>query len=101
VYSSPNIIQAVKSKKNRWTGHVARMGESIRAYSVFVGKPLRQRPLVARDHRGKDNIKMEIIEGGGRGSTSGQAQVIGCCEHGGEPLGSVKCGELIDWLRNC
>ena len=58
-----------------------------------------QRPLVGRDHRRENNITMQIIEGGERGlysSTSGQRQVTDCCVHGGEPLGSVKCGEFID-----
>jgi hypothetical protein len=54
---------------------------------------------VGRDHRQENNIKKEIIEGGGCGlysSTSGQGQVTGYCEHGGEPLGSVKCGKFFD-----
>jgi len=31
---------------------------------------------------------------------SGQGQVAGCCEHGNEPSGVIKCGEFYEWLRN-
>jgi hypothetical protein len=78
---------------------VARTGERIRAYKVLVKKSLGQSPLVGRDHRRENNIKTHIIEGGGHGlysSTSGQGQVTGCWEHGGEPLGFVKCGKFFD-----
>ena len=36
---SPNIVRMIKSRKIRWAGHVARMGEKRRVYSVLVGKP--------------------------------------------------------------
>ena len=39
LYSSPNIIRVIKSRRMRWAGHVARMGEERRAYRVLVGKP--------------------------------------------------------------
>jgi hypothetical protein len=39
VYSSPNIIRAIKSRRLRWAGHVARMGERRGAYRALVGKP--------------------------------------------------------------
>jgi len=39
LYSSPNIVRVIKSKRMRWTGHVARMGEERRVYRVLVGKP--------------------------------------------------------------
>jgi hypothetical protein len=44
LYSSPNIIRAIKSSK-RWLGHVTRMGKRRDAYRVFVGKPEGKRPL--------------------------------------------------------
>jgi hypothetical protein len=39
LYSSPSIIRMIKSRRMRWTGHVARMGEKRNAYGIFVGKP--------------------------------------------------------------
>jgi hypothetical protein len=40
LYSSPNIVRVIKSRKLRWTGHVARMGESRSVYRVLVGETL-------------------------------------------------------------
>jgi hypothetical protein len=45
LYSSPNIIRVMKSRRLRWAGHVARMGERRGAYRVLVGKPEGRRPL--------------------------------------------------------
>jgi hypothetical protein len=45
VYSSPNIIRVMKSRRLRWAGHVARMGERRGVYRALVGKPERRRPL--------------------------------------------------------
>jgi hypothetical protein len=42
LYSSPNIIRVMKSRRLRWAGHVARMGERGRAYRALVGKPERK-----------------------------------------------------------
>jgi hypothetical protein len=39
LYSSPDIIRQVKSRRMRWAGHVARMGEERKVYNVLVGKP--------------------------------------------------------------
>ena len=39
LYSSPNIIRLIKSRRLRWSGHVARMGERRCAYRALVGKP--------------------------------------------------------------
>jgi hypothetical protein len=44
-YSSPDIIRQVKSRRMRWVGHVARMGEEIKVHKVLVGKPEGKRPL--------------------------------------------------------
>ena len=38
LYSSPNIVRAIKSKRMRWAGHVVRMGEEREVYRVLVGK---------------------------------------------------------------
>jgi hypothetical protein len=45
LYSSPDIIRQVKSRRMRWAGHVARMGEERKVYKVLVGKPEGKRPL--------------------------------------------------------
>jgi hypothetical protein len=45
LYSSPNIIRTIKSRRMRWARHVARMGEKINAYRILVGKPEGRRPL--------------------------------------------------------
>jgi hypothetical protein len=45
LYFSPNIIRMIKSRRMRWAGHVARMGETRNAYRRLVGKPEGKRPL--------------------------------------------------------
>jgi hypothetical protein len=45
MYSSPNIVRVIKSRKLRWAGHVARMGEVRGVYRVLVGRPEGKRPL--------------------------------------------------------
>jgi hypothetical protein len=47
LYSSPStsIIRIIKSRRMRWAGHVARMGEKIITYRLLVGKPEGKRPL--------------------------------------------------------
>jgi hypothetical protein len=45
LYSLPNIVRVVKSRRMRWTAHVAGMGEDKGVYRVLVGKPERRRPL--------------------------------------------------------
>jgi hypothetical protein len=45
LYSSPDIIRQVKSRRMRWAGHVARMGEERKVYKVLVGKPEEKRPV--------------------------------------------------------
>jgi hypothetical protein len=45
LYSSPDIVRQVKSRRMRWAGHVARVGEDRKVYKVLVGKPEGKRPL--------------------------------------------------------
>jgi len=45
LYSSPNTVRVIKSRRMRWAGHVARMGEERRVHRVLVGKPEGKRPL--------------------------------------------------------
>jgi hypothetical protein len=65
LYSLPNIVRVVKSRKMRWAGHMARMGEGRGVYRVLVGKPEGKRPLGRPRRRWEDNIKMDIEEMGG------------------------------------
>jgi hypothetical protein len=45
LYSPPSIIRIIKSRRMRWVGHVARMGEKRNSYRLLVGKPEGKRPL--------------------------------------------------------
>jgi hypothetical protein len=91
LYSSPDIIRQIKSRRMRWTGHVARMGEGRNVYRVLVGKP-----------EGKDHLKDQgvdwrtgskwpvgrVVGVGGCGVDSpglGSGSLSGCCEFGDEP----------------
>jgi hypothetical protein len=56
---SPNIIRVIKSRRLRWAGHVAHMGERRGAYSTLVGKPDGRRPFGRPRRRWVDNIKMD------------------------------------------
>jgi hypothetical protein len=62
LYSSSNIVRVIKSRRLKWTGHVARMGEGRGVYGVLVGRPKSKRPL-GRLRRGWEyNIKMGLRE---------------------------------------
>jgi hypothetical protein len=64
LYSSPSIIRMMKSRRMRWAGHVARMGEKRNAYRLWVGKPEGKRPLGRARLRRVDNIRMDLVEVG-------------------------------------
>jgi hypothetical protein len=64
LYSSPNIVRVIKSRRMRWAGHVARTGEGRGVYRVLVGRPEGKRPLGKRRRRWEDNIKMDLRETG-------------------------------------
>ncbi|KAJ4432306.1 hypothetical protein ANN_20925 [Periplaneta americana] len=64
LYTSPDIIRNIKSRRLRWAGHVAHMGESRNAYRVLVGRPEGKRPLGRPIRRWEDNIKMDLREVG-------------------------------------
>jgi hypothetical protein len=64
LYSSSSIIRIIKSRKIRWAGHVARMGEKRNAYRLLVGKPEGKRPLGRPRCRWLDNIRMDLGEVG-------------------------------------
>jgi len=66
LYSSPNIVRVIKSRRIRWAGHVARMGEERGVYRVLVGKPEGKRPLERPRRRWVHNIRMDLQEVGCR-----------------------------------
>jgi hypothetical protein len=65
LYSSPSIVRVVKSRRMRWAGHVARMGEERWVHRVLVGKSEGKRPLGRSRRRLEDNINMDSQEVGG------------------------------------
>jgi hypothetical protein len=65
LYSLPNIVRVVKSRRMRWAGQVARMGEGRGVYRVLVGKSEGMRPLGRPRRKWEDNIKMDLKEVGG------------------------------------
>jgi hypothetical protein len=67
LYSSPSIIRMIKSRKMRWAGHVARMGEKTNAYRILVENPEGKRPLGRPRRRWVNNIKMNLREIGWNG----------------------------------
>ena len=60
LYCSPNIVRVIESRRMRWAGHVARMGERSVVYRVLVGKPEGKRPLGRPRRRWEDNIKIDL-----------------------------------------
>jgi hypothetical protein len=64
LYSSPNITRVIKSRRMRWAGHAARMGEKRGAYRILVGRPEGRRPLGRPRRRWEDNIKIDLREVG-------------------------------------
>jgi hypothetical protein len=67
VYSSPDIIRQVKSRRMRWAGQVARMGEQRKVYKVLAEKPEGKRPLGRPRRRWEDGIRLDLKEIGLRG----------------------------------
>ena len=83
LYSLLNIVRVVKSRRMRWAGHVAFMGEDRGVHRVLVGKPEGKRPLGRPRRRWEDNINMDLQDnikmdlqevGGGRGDWMELAQ---------------------------
>jgi hypothetical protein len=56
LYSSLNIVRVIKSRRMRWAGHVARMGEGKGVYSVLIGRPESKRPLGRPRRKREDSI---------------------------------------------
>ena len=64
LYSSPNIVRVIKSRRMRWAGHVARMGEERGVHRVLLGKTEGRRPQERPRDRWVDNIRMDLQEVG-------------------------------------
>ena len=64
LYSSPNIVRVIKSRRMGWAGHVARMGKKRGVYRVLVGKPEGRIPLGRPRRRWVDNIRIDLQEVG-------------------------------------
>jgi hypothetical protein len=62
LYSYPDIFRQVKSRRMRWAGHMARMGEERKVYKVLVGNPEGKRPLGRPRRRWEDVIRMDHRE---------------------------------------
>jgi hypothetical protein len=101
-YYTGIIIRLIRSRM-RWTGHVAWMGEKRNAHRILVGKPEGKQPLGRP--RWVDHIKMDLREIGCDGTdwidlAQDRDQWKGSCEHDNELSGSIKCWEILEWLRN-
>jgi hypothetical protein len=62
LYSSPNIVRVIKSRRMRWAEHVARMREGRGVYRFLAGRPEGRRPLERPTRRWEGNIKMDLRE---------------------------------------
>jgi hypothetical protein len=60
LYSPPNIVRVIKSRRMRWAGHTERIGEGRGVYMVLDGRPEGKRPLGRPGCRWEDNIKMDL-----------------------------------------
>ena len=85
MYRSPNIVKAIKYRRLRWAGHVARMEEGKSAFKILTGKPTGKRP----SRRWEDNIRMDIEEIGINAWIGLIRLRIGII---GEPPGSISHG---------
>jgi len=100
LYTSPNIVRVIKSRRMRWAGHVARMGEARGVYRILVGKP------EGKSHWGDLGVDRWIILGRisiiwDVGIWTGLGwpridKVADACECGNEHSGPVKCGGFLD-----
>ena len=103
LYSLPNIVRVVKSRRMRWAGHVARMGEGRGVHRVLIGKPEGKRPLGDPDVDGRIILrwifgKWEGVVGTGW-SWLRIGTLAGACGYGDEPSGSKNAGNFLTSCR--
>jgi hypothetical protein len=67
LYTSPNIIRVIKSRRRRWLGHVAHTGDMRNVYKLLVRKPEGKKPFRRSKHGWEDNIRMDLKEIGREG----------------------------------
>jgi hypothetical protein len=85
----------IKSRRMRWAGHVARMGEKMNAYRILMGKPEGKRPR----RRWEDNIKMDLREIGW--GVKDWIDLDQDWDHwSNEPSGSIACWKILEWLSD-
>jgi hypothetical protein len=65
LYSSPNVIRMIKSRRIRWAGHVARITEKMNAYRILVGRPEGKRQVGKPRHRCRIILKWIVEKHGG------------------------------------
>jgi hypothetical protein len=91
----------MKSRRIRWAGHVARVGEKRNAYRLLVGKPEERRPLGRPRRRWLDNIRMDLVEVMWTELVWLRIRTVeSSCEFGIKPSGSIKCWEIIKCSNN-
>jgi hypothetical protein len=99
VYSSPNNIWVIKSRRMRWAGQAAHMRERTGAYRVLVGKPEGKKQLARSKCRWEDNITMDLQEVRW-GAWTGLIRLWegtdgGHLQHSNEPLDSIKYRKFL------
>jgi hypothetical protein len=93
-HSSPDTIRMIKTRRVRWTGRVASMGNMRNEHQISGGKPEGKRPLGRSRRRWEVDIKIDLRETGLK-SVDWIYLAVGSCEHGNEPSGSIKDVELL------
>jgi hypothetical protein len=97
LHFSPSMIRIIKSRKMRWAGHVARIGEKRNVYRLLVRTSEGKRPPGRPRGRWVDNIKMDLVErewGGVAQARDDWRELVNGV------VGSIKCWETIQWLHS-
>jgi len=99
LYSLPSVVRVVKSRRMRWVGHVARMGQGRVVHRVLVGRPEGKRPLGRPRRRWGIILRWIFRKWAGVVRTGWIwlriGQVAGTCEYGDEPSGSKNAGNFL------
>jgi hypothetical protein len=90
LYTLPDIIRVIKSRRVRWARHIARMGEMRSACIILVVRPEGKRSLGRRRRRWEDNIRVDLRKGGCGLDSSDSGTSFGPCKHSNETSSSVK-----------